>query len=131
QDAAKAGAQLPAAVPFVEGLILHKQRRFSEALVKLREAEQLAAGLPGHTLPELQFYLADVLAREGNEQEAEAHFLQELRLYPGNLNAVRLLCALYRAQGRFGESDEVLQQFGREHPPPQIASTIAAAYHGF
>ena len=131
QDVRKGGADLPAAVPFVEGVVLHEQKRYPEALAQLREAQRLSKDLPGHTLPSLHFYLADILARQGQDKEAEENFLEELKLYPANMTAALKLCALYRVQDRIADLDGVLERYGSENPSAKALGQIADAYRVF
>jgi tetratricopeptide (TPR) repeat protein len=130
-SAAQAAAALPAAGPFVAGVIEHRERRYAEALPLLREAERQTQELSGHTLRGLNYYLADILARQGQDAEAERHFLRELELFPGNYDALLKLCALYRAQERISELDGTLRRFGAENPSPQTYKVIADTYRVF
>jgi arylsulfatase A-like enzyme/tetratricopeptide (TPR) repeat protein len=103
------GFPLPA---FVEGRILHRDRRFEEALARFQEAVRQVAGHP-FTIPELHYYEGDTLANLAREEEAVAAFQRELRLSPGHLRTRASLAMLHRAAGRPGaaarEIAELLQ----------------------
>ena len=84
---------------FVEGRILHRERRFDEALPRFEEA---ARQVTGHlfTIPELDFYIGDTLANLGRGDEATAAFRRELSVSPAHVRTRASLAMLYRAAGQ-------------------------------
>jgi len=62
---------------------------------------------------------ADLLAHLGREPEAEAAFREEVRDYPGNVDAWQRLALLYASAGRMAELRAWLDRMSREVPPPR------------
>jgi arylsulfatase A-like enzyme/Tfp pilus assembly protein PilF len=98
---ANAAFPLPA---YVDGLILHAEKRFDEALPRFEEAISRLRGQQ-MTIPELFFYTGDTLANLGRAQEAEAAFKQELAFSPQHLRTRASLAMLYRADGRSADAE--------------------------
>ncbi len=94
---------------FVEGRILHRGRRFDEALGRFQEAERRLKGHP-FTIPELHFYEGDALANLGRGDEAAAAFRRELSFSPGHLRTRASLAMLYRAAGQKDAAALEIQQ---------------------
>ncbi len=100
---------------FVEGRILHREKRFDEALRRFQEAERQ---LKGHlfTIPELYYYDGDALANLGRPEEAIAAFRQELAVSPGHLRTRASLAMLYRAAGQPDAAAREIQQMLQAAP---------------
>ncbi len=94
---------------FVEGRILHRERRFDEALPRFEEA---ARQVTGHlfTIPELDFYIGDTLANLGRGDEATAAFRRELSVSPAHVRTRASLAMLYRAAGQPDAAAREIQQ---------------------
>lgn len=104
--------------PYVEGLILYNGRRYQEALPFFQET---ARKLQDRTLaiPGLYYHMADVFARLGEEREAETAFKSELRISPEHVRARAGLAMLYRAAGRYAESERAIADLLRAVPTPE------------
>jgi arylsulfatase A-like enzyme/tetratricopeptide (TPR) repeat protein len=70
------------------------------ALSIAREAEALASRDGEGALPGVRFLRGDALARMGRMREAERELLEEERLFPGRVEALAALSAVYAAAGR-------------------------------
>jgi tetratricopeptide (TPR) repeat protein len=117
---------------------LHPERRLpkllrARALVKkgklpeaLAETDRVIAASkdqkPIMTTHEIR---ADVLARSGREAEAETEFLEEIRLFPENLEAYQDLALLYASQGNAPKMYATLDQMMGK--APGVASRLGAA----
>jgi len=119
--AADPGLPLPA---FVEGLLLYRQGQYAAAIPHLAAARQAAAGRTVQTL-DINYYLADALARLERYAEAEALFKAELGIAPAHVRARAGLAMLYRAVGRTAESDQAIADLIR-HAPTREGYDVAA-----
>jgi arylsulfatase A-like enzyme/cytochrome c-type biogenesis protein CcmH/NrfG len=106
--AQQADAQFPL-LAFVEGRILHREKRFDEALARFEEAERQLKGRL-FTIPELDYYIGDTLANLGRAGEAVAAFKRELAQSPGHLRTRASLAMLYRAAGDSTAAAHEIQQ---------------------
>jgi tetratricopeptide (TPR) repeat protein len=104
--AQEADPTLPLPV-YVEGLMLHTQGRYADALPKFLEALRYVSART-LTMTELHFYLGDTLARLGRNPEAEAEFRKEIELFPQNHRAYASLAMLYRSLGRDAEAERAI-----------------------
>lgn len=102
---------------FIQGLMLHADGRYAEALPRFEETLRLI-GSRSIGLSELHFYTGDTLARLGRNAEAEAELRKEIALSPQNHRARGSLAMLYRAVGRDRESEQVIEQMTRSAPTP-------------
>jgi tetratricopeptide (TPR) repeat protein len=102
---------------YVDGLILHGEGRYADALARFREA---VAQLESRTLqlPELHFHTGDALARLGRNDEAEREFRRELHLFPQNYRARASLAMLYRAAGRDADARGAIEDLLATTPTP-------------
>jgi len=105
------------------------QGRPEDALAILDPLQrQVQAGnLPA--VPALQSFRGDALARLGRNNEAEEAFLQEIRDFPGNLQAYVDLAILYATSGRVDRADAILTQMVEARPAPptyRLAADIAS-----
>src|SRR5205823_98317 len=76
-----------ALVPFVEARLLFDEGRYGDALPLFEEALKAAKGPRRAPFAELHFYTADTLVRLDRPDEAEAHYVEELREFPENARA--------------------------------------------
>jgi choline-sulfatase len=115
---------------FVEGVILHANRSFDQALPQFEDA---ARHLQGHSfvIPELFFYLGDTLANLGREEEATSAFRQELQLFPLDVRARTSLAMLYRAGGRYAEAEREIDALLRVVPTPEGYAMAAKTWSIF
>lgn len=100
---------------YIQALQLHAAARYAEALPLFEETLRQLAERPV-TLTEVHYYAGDTLARLGRNAEAEAAFLQELRLFPQNTRAYAGLAMLYRSLGRDSEVERVVEALTRAVP---------------
>jgi arylsulfatase A-like enzyme len=112
---------------FVEGLLAYDDGRYDEAVTRLLEAHRAIDGRPVR-MADLNFYLADSLARLQRYPEAERYFLEEIRLFPYNTGARVGLATLYRAMNRDADSDRVIDDLVRVSPTPANRA-LAARIH--
>jgi choline-sulfatase len=103
---------------YVEGLILHGEKRFDEALPRFEEAISRLRGQQ-MTIPELFFYTGDTLANMGRAQEAEAAFKRELAFSPQHLRTRASLAMLYRADGRNADAEREIDAMVTAVPTPE------------
>lgn len=103
---------------YLEGLILHGDKRFEEALPRF---QQVIVKLRGQqmTIPELFFYTGDTLANLGRTEEAVAAFRQELQFSPQHLRTRASLAMLYRADGRLDDAARELDAMTTAVPTPE------------
>lgn len=127
--AAAADPTLP--VPLVaRGMIEHSRQRYAEALPYLMKARDAYARRTMQA-NDLNFYIADSLARLERYPEAEPFFLQELRLYPQSIQARSGLAMLYQSMERPADADRVLQEMLRVSANPQAYERAESIYRMF
>jgi arylsulfatase A-like enzyme/Flp pilus assembly protein TadD len=103
---------------YVEGLILHADKRFEDALPRFEETISRLRGQQ-MTIPELFFYTGDTLANLGRAQEAEAAFRQELAFSPQHLRTRASLAMLLRAEGRKADAEREIDAILAAVPTPE------------
>ena len=127
--AGKADPTLP--VPLlIRGMAEYNQKRYAEALPLLMEARAAYARRTVQAT-DLHFYIADSLARLERYKEAEPYFLQEIRLYPQNVQARSGLAMLYQSMERPGDADRVIQEMLRVSPNPFAYERAEQLYRMF
>jgi len=112
---------------FVEGLLAYDGGRYDEAVTQFLQSHREVEGRTVR-MADLNFYLADSLARVQRYQEAERYFLEEIRLFPYNTGARVGLATLYRAMNRDADSDRVIDDLVRSSPTPANRA-LAARIH--
>jgi arylsulfatase A-like enzyme/Tfp pilus assembly protein PilF len=115
-DAALA-SRARAALSFVDARLLIERGTYADALPVLERAA--AESREAAALPDLYFAIADTLMRLDRQQEAEAHFLEELRRFPHNMRARAALGGLYRMLGRGDDAGRVASELVRWTPTPE------------
>jgi choline-sulfatase len=120
-QAADPGLPMP---QFVRGRLLYENGNYEAALAAFEEADA-ALDARGRTLEELQWYLGDTLARLDRYEDAEAHFREELRLFPRNIPAYASLATLYRASNRDRSLEDVIAALIDSAPTPEGYATAA------
>jgi choline-sulfatase len=116
---------------FVEGRLLLDQRRSDLALPLLEKAiEELEHG-GGHPIADLHLLTAESLLRLERPLEAEAQFLDEIRLFPLNVHARIELASLYHSMARAEEAGEVLSDLVRTVPTPDAFAQAARTWTAF
>ena len=103
---------------YAQALMLHADGRYVEALPLFQETLQQ---LRSRTvmLNEAYFYTGDTLARLEQYEEAEAHFKEELRLWPHHTRSRAGLAMLYQSQGREPEAGKAITDLLETVPTPE------------
>jgi choline-sulfatase len=115
---------------FVEGVIRYEAGQFNEALPFFGRAAR-ASGERTFQIPDLHYYLGDILARQERYEEAERELSVEIRLFPSNLRARSSLAMLYRAQGRVDASTREIERMLRASPSPEAYGLAAKLWTMF
>jgi tetratricopeptide (TPR) repeat protein len=129
QQAEQAEPRFPLA-PFAEGLVLHDQKRFGEALAQFQLAAKRLEG-SSFPIPDLFYYLGDTLGNLGEGAAAETAFKEEIRLSPGNIRARSSLAALYRAEGRNAEAEQTIAALLDAVPTAEAYNDVARLWTVF
>ena len=103
---------------YAQALMLHADGRYAEALPLFQETLQQ---LRSRTvmLNEAHFYTGDTLARLEQNEEAEAQFKEELRLWPHHTRSRAGLAMLYQSQGRETEAGQAIADLLETVPTPE------------
>jgi len=115
-------------VAYIEGRVAYS-RGLHEAAVGLFEealAKQLKLG--GRAVSDFHFHLARALQGLHRVDEAEYHFLEELKSFPRNIPARLALAGLYRTAGRSEEAAAALEDLVRIVPTPETYAAAARAW---
>jgi arylsulfatase A-like enzyme/Tfp pilus assembly protein PilF len=112
---------------YIEGRLLYDQGKYDEALPLFQQA--IAELKKSRTLQmtDLHFYTADTLGRLERYPEAEAEFIEELKLFPQDARARAGLAMLYQATDRADAASQMLTDMMRITPTPDtyaLASRI-------
>ena len=127
--ALRAAKALPAAVPFVDGLLAHGREEYATAVPLLERALAGVKGRSPRTLPRVSYLLGSALVEESVHesdeasrtrlrQEAERHLRTELALEPTNAGAVAALCRVHALAGAPEKLRRDLEAFARGNPSP-------------
>jgi choline-sulfatase len=117
QEAAR-GQEADPSMPlrdFVEGIIRYDAGQFAEALPFFEQAAR-AGEQRIFQIPDLHYYVGDILARQERYEPAERELSLEIRLFPSNLRARASRAMLYRALGRTADSDREIDDLLRVSP---------------
>jgi choline-sulfatase len=139
EAAARAAQGLPAADPFIKGVLSYGRQEFSHAVPLFRQALDELDGRSSDTLPYVHFYLGDALARESSTvqdkasrthllRDAEQQLRTELSLRPTNSSAVMSLCFVHSLADDGQKIDEDLGEFAKENPSAVTYRFIANLY---
>jgi arylsulfatase A-like enzyme/Flp pilus assembly protein TadD len=110
---------------FIRGRVLYDEGRYADALPLFQQAIDAQRRTNGSRMAELHYYTADTLGRLERYPEAEAEFLQELKLYPYNSRARAGLAMLYQASGRPEDAERVIDDAVRVTPTPETYAMAA------
>ncbi|MCY4123028.1 MAG: tetratricopeptide repeat protein, partial [Acidobacteria bacterium] len=102
---------------FVRARLLHEDGRYAEAL-PVFERTLAAVRSRALTLPELDFYLGDTLARLDRPADAELHLREALRLAPQDTRARSALAMLYQSQGEAEAAARTIGELLEAVPTP-------------
>ena len=114
----------------VEGMMLHRQGNHAAALPHFMKARTVVAGRTV-TVPDVNYYIADSLARLERYEEAESFFEAEIASFPNNLRARAGLAMLYRATGRDALSGQAIATMLRTSPTPEAYDLAAQLWTMF
>ncbi|MDX9734992.1 MAG: sulfatase-like hydrolase/transferase [Thermoanaerobaculia bacterium] len=137
-SALRATNALPAAAPFVDGLLAHAREEYATAVPLLEKALDAVKGRSPRTLPRVHYLLGSALveqsvhvsdeaSRTRLRQEAERHLRTELALEPTSAGAVTALCRVHALAGAPEKLRRDLEAFARGNPSPavfRLAETI-------
>ena len=100
---------------FVEGVLLHAQGQYANAIPHLERARQ---ALEKRTvqMPDVNYYLGDCLGRLERYPDAMRYFQAELALFPGHVRARAGMAMLYRAQGQQQQSEQAIAELLKNAP---------------
>jgi arylsulfatase A-like enzyme/cytochrome c-type biogenesis protein CcmH/NrfG len=110
---------------YVEGRLLYDLAKYDEALPLFEQAIAQLKKPAAAPIAGLHFYTAETLTRLERGSEAEAQFLDELRLFPQNLRARSGLAMLYHAGGRSDEAVTAVTDMIRAVPTPDSYALAA------
>jgi len=133
EEAALARAADPAfPLPqYIEGRMLYEQGKYDEALLSFEQAIAQLKKPAEMPIADLHFYTADTLTRLDRPAEAEAHFLEELRLFPQHVRARSGLAILYYGSGRSEEASTAVSDMIRAMPTPDSYTLAARLFTAF
>jgi choline-sulfatase len=109
------GSPLPA---FVEGAVRHQRGEYAAAIPHFLEARK---ALDGRTvqMADVNYYLADSLARLERYDEALKYFRDEIAIVPGHVRAHAGIAMVHRAAGRVEASERAIAELLRSAPTPE------------
>jgi arylsulfatase A-like enzyme/Flp pilus assembly protein TadD len=116
---------------FVEGRLLYDQGRYADAAPHFEQALNEARNPAMRPVAELYYYAGDTLGRLERYHDAEAAFLEELRLYPLNARARANLAMLYQATGRPDDAERTIREMIRFTPTTETYALAARLYTMF
>jgi tetratricopeptide (TPR) repeat protein len=96
--------------------VLTAQERFDDALALIEQTRQEANSNAAGPVQGMAFVRADLLARRGQNREAEEAFREEIRFFPRDRQTYANLALLLMTERRAEEARELLQQLARRNP---------------
>ena len=114
----------------IEGRLLHKQGQYAAALPHFMRARDALASRTVK-MPDVNYYIADTLARLERYREAESFFAAELAVFPNNVRARAGQAMLYRATGRTAEAEQAIATMLRTSPTPEAYDLAAQLWTMF
>jgi tetratricopeptide (TPR) repeat protein len=116
---------------FVEGRLAYDAGEYPRAEQHFRQAVDAAREGIGRPIPELHYYLADTLSRMDRPDDAEPHFVAELRRFPSTLRAWIGLATLYQNTARPDDAARVLDALVHVSPTPDAYAAAVRTSTGF
>lgn len=116
---------------YVEARLLYDQGEYDTALPLFERALAALETSGGRPMLDLHYFTADTLARLERDTDAEAQFVEELRLFPYNTRARAGLATVYHATGRIDEAVETLAALVRMTPTPDAYALAARLLTSF
>ncbi len=86
------------------------RNRLPQALALVDKARALPGKAGNETTHNLHYIRGDILGRMNRPAEAEPEFLEEIRLFPDNLDAYASLVALYASEGRTEDARSTIRK---------------------
>ncbi len=96
-----------------------ERNNLPKALELVEKARAPGEGKAALGIQNLHFLRGDVLGRMERPKEAEPEFLEEIRLFPENLDAYTSLAALYASEGRLADVRETVRRLVAANPTPE------------
>ncbi len=138
-SALRAAGELPAAVPYVDGLLAHGREEYAAAVPLLEKALEGVVGRSPRTLPRIHYLLGSALAAESARatdeasrarlrKEAERHLRTELALEPTSAGAVTALGYVHALDGSPENLRRDLDAFARGNPSPATFRVVATVF---
>lgn len=128
--ARQADPALPLPV-YVEARLFYDQGNYADALPLFERAIAEIESSGGPAAVDWHYYTADTLARLDRFADAEAQFVEEIRLFPYNSSARTGLATVYHATGRIDEAVETLAVLVRVTPTPDAYALAARLLASF
>jgi Flp pilus assembly protein TadD len=110
--------------PFVRGRQLYDDGKYDEAAAAFQEAATMAR-TQKRNIRGLYLYLGDSLAHLERYSEAEAHYREELKTFPRNVDVYSRLAMLYAATNRQEAVEDVLNELVAATPTPESYAVAA------
>jgi tetratricopeptide (TPR) repeat protein len=117
--------------PFIDGRLLYDEGKYADAAPLFEQALAEQQKTHGAPIAELHYYAGDTLARLERYQEAESHFIAELRDFPQNIRARAALAMLFQATERPDEANRVIADMLRITPTPESYALAARLWTMF
>jgi arylsulfatase A-like enzyme/Tfp pilus assembly protein PilF len=95
-----------------------ERNNLPKALELVERARASGEGKEVLGIQNLHFLRGDVLGRMERPKEAEPEFLEEIRLFPENLDAYAALAGLYASEGRLADVRETVRRLVAANPTP-------------
>jgi tetratricopeptide (TPR) repeat protein len=93
--------------------------KLTDALALVEKARPPEGKREEMAILNFHYLRGDIFGRLERPREAEPEFLEEIRLFPENLEAYTALAALYASEGRFTEVREVVRKLVAKNPNPE------------
>ncbi|HEY3885862.1 MAG TPA: sulfatase-like hydrolase/transferase [Vicinamibacterales bacterium] len=127
--AQQADATLPMPL-FIQGLIAYHEQRYGDALGPFMQAHDVEKGRSVQ-INDLDYDIGDSLAHLERYTEAEPYFLEEIKVFPHNLQARAGLAMLYRAMGRNADSEREIDDLLKIAPTAEGRALAAKLWTMF
>lgn len=126
-EQADPGSPLPA---FVEGAIRHQRGEYEAAIPHFLEARK-ALDRRTMQVADVNYYLADSLARLERYDEALRYFRDEIAVVPGHVRAHAGIAMVHRAAGRVDASERAIAELLRAAPTAEGRDVAAQLWTMF
>jgi arylsulfatase A-like enzyme/Tfp pilus assembly protein PilF len=96
-----------------------ERKNLPKALELVERATAIGGAHEARAIQSQHFLRGDIFGRMERPKEAEAEFLEEMRLFPEGLDTYSLLAALYASQGRLADVRETVRKLVSANPTPE------------